>query len=106
MSGIELEPCPFCGGNPEFEEAEIRGFWHVRCENENCIAGADWCIFWDREKLAGAWNTRAERTCSVESSRHDVDGSWHYLTCGHRADTWLEAPPNYCPVCGAKVVDE
>lgn len=47
-----------------------------------------------------------ERTCSVRESYHDVDGSWHYLTCGHRADTWLDDPPEYCPNCGARVVKE
>lgn len=44
-----------------------------------------------------------ERTCSVDESVHDFDGSWHYLTCGHRADTWHDAPPNYCPTCGARI---
>lgn len=44
-----------------------------------------------------------ERTCHVVKSVHDVLDSWHYLSCGHRADTWLDDPPKYCPVCGARV---
>ena len=41
-----------------------------------------------------------ERTCYVE---HIDDDSFH-LSCGHEADGYIS--PNYCPACGAKVVDE
>lgn len=54
---------------------------------------------------------RAERTCNVESSHVEQEiGDYSYLevelSCGH-AFTWDDGtPPDYCPYCGARVVDE
>lgn len=54
-----------------------------------------------------------ERTCTVVSTiRHDYEGGYagtcyeHELSCGHK--TWwdYDCPPDWCPWCGAKVVDE
>ena len=41
-----------------------------------------------------------ERTCHIE---HVDEDSFH-LSCGHEADGYIS--PNYCPNCGAKVVDD
>lgn len=54
-----------------------------------------------------------ERTCTVVSTiRHDYEYGYagteyeHKLSCGHK--TWWgdDYPPDWCPWCGAKVVDE
>lgn len=50
---------------------------------------------------------RPERTCKVEGSYTD---NWEYqtwgfeLSCGHDVPMLFNEPPNYCPVCGAKVI--
>ena len=41
-----------------------------------------------------------ERTCYIEH----VDADSFYLSCGHEADGYIS--PNYCPACGARVVDD
>lgn len=51
-----------------------------------------------------------ERTCLVESTRtswNEGHQEWiHGLSCGHVAYGEESEPPNYCCVCGAKVVEE
>lgn len=65
-----------------------------------------------REAARTAWNTRAERTChpveqlpSIESLSTPVR-----LSCGHVVDGIIDDEvsmlPNFCEVCGAKVVVE
>lgn len=106
----DLKPCPFCGGNPELEEADIKGFWRIRCENADCVAGASWCNSYDREKLAGAWNARHESTCHMslvptweEPSTYHCDRC-HADNAGVWNDNGNTFKPSYCPYCGAKEV--
>ena len=56
--------------------------------------------------------TLGRGTCRVvRSIRHDYEGGYggteyeHELSCGHK--TWWadDAPPEWCPYCGRKVVD-
>lgn len=84
-----LLPCPFCGG-----EAELYctipthdSFWYCVCRD--CGGSTR---YGSEAGAISAWNTRAERTCE----------------CGWRGfvDGWGHEPPNYCPGCGGKVVDE
>ena len=57
-----------------------------------------------------------ERTCSADAV-YDLDDinkngrvlpdTWYFaFSCGHELYWDAECPPNYCPECGAKVVDE
>ena len=44
-------------------------------------------------------------TCKLVTSEHDYDSLYyHEFSCGHDIETDNEAPPIYCPECGAKVV--
>lgn len=54
-----------------------------------------------------AWNKRAERTCTVEKFKQNISYGDYYceLSC-HWFDVVDDIPPAYCPICGAKVVDE
>lgn len=66
-----------------------------------------------------AWNTRAEYVERVRECEmyRDQYGVWHCKACESGADTdtgsdgtldaWHDSwAPNYCPHCGAKVVDK
>lgn len=103
----ELLACPFCGGEAIYGKSEASG--RVRAVCVDCLASTDWLAGTD--EAAAAWNRRAERTCNVESSHVEQKiGDYSYLevelSCGH-AFTWDDGtPPDYCPNCGAKVVDE
>lgn len=49
-------------------------------------------------------------TCKVESMRGYTDAfahtSWHVELSCHTLDAWEDTePPNYCPICGRKVVE-
>ena len=102
---IYLKPCPFCGGEASlyggtnFETG--RSAYYVECSDPLCpvcptTPTADLIAYKTEAKAAEAWNTRAERTCRVESERIIDCGyavqrtEWTFdLSCGHSV-TWDE----------------
>lgn len=52
------------------------------------------------DRLADLIEPEPERTCAVER----WGGGVFYLSCGH--DSTEHVKPDYCPTCGARVVDE
>ena len=71
-----------------------------------------WIKEYDWQAIADELNSRAERTCKIESSYlNDFTNKyecWYEfeMQCGYKF-TWDEMePPNYCPNCGCKVVGE
>lgn len=108
---MELKPCPFCGA-----EAEMR--YHPSCmrdpSHRSWEAGCSICdarvgntiyaIGKTRDEVITDWNTRAERTCR--------DTGRYCFTCSECG--WIANEPHhmlggfwpeYCPNCGAKVVE-
>jgi hypothetical protein len=66
----ELQPCPFCGGDPKLEDH--RTIWAVRCECGCCVLGErapepeedmpdDYWLAFERSAIA-AWNRRTHPT--------------------------------------------
>ena len=111
METNELKPCPFCGENAKhvysrFTETHTR--WCRNC-------GAESYEFDTEKEAIEAWNTRAERTCTFSVYKTGDD---HYPTCsacGYETDwhecEWyfddtFEYKKNFCPNCGAKVVQD
>lgn len=92
----KLKPCPFCGGEAEIAYSRNYYVWCDKCETRG-----DW--YSTEAEAIKAWNTRAERTCRISM---DDYGICECDKCGWY-DYWnsLKAP-NYCPVCGAEVVDD
>ena len=96
----DMKPCPFCGG-----EARIwkdGSYWSAMCDKPFCaLLGA-----YDTEDEAiAAWNARAERACELTDN-----GTWGYPYVCSACDASFDADVNngdfnYCPNCGAKVVD-
>lgn len=114
QSGVELEPCPFCGGEATFVDAGSGLNYYVGCADDSCCGFAEvgWA-FKTREEAVAAWNTRAERTCRWEVVKHGaIYDVYRCSACGYeyaesRTDKgvkveWIDA--NFCPGCGAKVV--
>ena len=109
----ELLPCPFCGG--EAETCHVTQLWEPRnsywAKCKNChISGTHHNT--EAEAIA-AWNTRAERTCKFVSSKGS-DYPPVCSECGYELGiydcAWYEGGTygyerNYCPNCGAKVVN-
>ena len=113
----ELKPCPFCGGEAEFYPAAcIEQGWYiatvqcVSCAAQVCSKpGLDRAEQEANESAIKAWNTRAERTC------HSVSASSNFFQCSEcgceimfTVDGWKPlymGRVNYCPNCGAKVVE-
>lgn len=44
-------------------------------------------------------------TCKIEGTYDDEYGIYDHLTCGHVAMRQWTEPTNYCPNCGAEVVE-
>lgn len=112
---MELKPCPFCGSAGKMFKAEWLTpdmrytTYQFGCGNEDCPCSANrFSTACTEEKAVEAWNTRAERTCAYEFVPNI--GGGHLNACGLRCTSCgreqmnLDAP-NYCPNCGAKVVE-
>lgn len=119
----DLRPCPFCGGTDLMvvPDPEDKRDSMVLCRS----CGASGCPAYHSNDAREHWNRRAERTCRwvwAESWSDDVLGrecdyaNW-VLDCGcwdgcesdlgdfDRIDK-KPAGWDFCPRCGAKVVDE
>lgn len=110
MTATELKPCPFCGGEAKVNTLKWAGGYTATalCKNE---PNAHYLNTWDEdeEKAIGriieAWNRRAERTCKWTPADYITEGDWWNTECGESITWEPDGVPNYCPNCGAKVVD-
>lgn len=105
----ELKPCP--KGCDSFIKVStgkglLGGLWvaNVRCED----CGIELKRIAPTQKDAlheaiEAWNTRAERTCNIKWNKE----LFCYVcdACDHISMMAPNSHPNYCPNCGAKVVE-
>ena len=106
----ELLPCPFCGGEADVIDYDDECWVAHQCANGTSVETNSYET--EAEAIA-AWNSRAERTCKweLEHSGTPYD-KWRCSKCGYlfvepRCDQgYTDLEPNYCPNCGAKVVDE
>lgn len=107
----ELLSCPFCGGKAKLEHDTDGSVYIVLNHKDYCfLDGVDtlqWFYPFDgktaEEVATEQWNRRVERTCEAiprsTLSRNWLD--WECSECGQN----LDAAVNYCPNCGAKVVE-
>lgn len=116
---IELKPCPFCGGEARSVHTTwSNGGWYVccpACETINgLLDGYGFAGKYGTEaEAAEAWNHRAERTCRAipHDNLNESEGmgdAWEVCSeCGAllAVITDNRTTPNYCPNCGAKVVE-
>lgn len=126
MAGTKLLPCPFCGGKAKIARDVTCGYETFWAHCLECHSQANYGH--TEAEAIEAWNTRAddyrhaaeywqrmyeesftERTCEEFGSLRIWQECYvwsHDLSCGHEVDTLDMEPPNYCPNCGAKVVEE
>ena len=125
MMETEIRACPFCGGEAHAALAAYAGgaTAHVVCD----ACGAKVYGYGRGERglrdAVERWNRRAERTCEQRRTRRtcrDVGGLDQFVCseCGASLymlgmyddpTYWVDdvaAALEYCPNCGAKVVDE
>lgn len=102
MSGYK--PCPFCkdGGKVEVDNPMLGyisgyGFHCIKCDAYFQLGDSE-------EEAIEAWNTRYERTC------HKIPGRMKYGTrvpkCSECGQSLGDKRWNYCPNCGARVINE
>lgn len=91
----EILPCPFCGGEAKVNKWE--GGFKVLCQKAFCAVLGP---FNSEAEATDAWNTRTERTCNLHD--HVADVAW---CSGCKEPMKYPDHPNYCPECGAMVVE-
>ena len=114
MLGQELKPCPFCGGKARIGHSpNCNDFWII-CRECTTYYPKDMSRKYTESEAIEAWNTRHERTSkriADEAYRHD---DFECSECGwvvwgflmeHEGEG-VVSQPNYCPSCGARVVEE
>lgn len=97
----ELKPCPFCGFQHPIT-IESGGRVYVECP----LCGAETSSRETEEEAIEAWNTRAERTCTIENQYdgfpiHRIVRLGRCSKCGEIINT----EHKFCFECGAKVVE-
>lgn len=108
----ELRPCPFCGGEAEFE---TYGGTACAVTCRKCHCGTPTVSLNDGERAVEAWNRRTWRTCqiivSVDRNPASYGGRVHRCSSCRKAlpgslfrNGWTKL--DYCPRCGARVVVE
>lgn len=101
----ELLPCPFCGGEAGIYE-EIPGGYIIQCHE--CCGQIG---IMTKQRVVEAWNTRHERTCKLirqevelPESLKDCDIEINVYECSECGEPAF-SNYNYCPNCGARVVE-
>jgi Lar family restriction alleviation protein len=108
----DLKPCPFCGG--EAVEGKVK-FNGKESERDGWLGCRECRVFLNytngergKKMAIEIWNTRYERTSRiVEGSRKYVfsDGTELFEDGCSECNGYLIDRDNYCPNCGAKVVE-
>lgn len=106
----ELLLCPFCGGKQTYRKHDGAVWLTTTNHKRGCIMreALSFVAFDTEAEAIEAWNTRAERTCEQEERGWSTEGDHArvWLTCGHDCMVpTVQDLPNYCPNCGARVVD-
>lgn len=121
---MELEPCPFCGGEANIVGKPYEAKFCVGCGDDSCLgfSGLGW-LYDSEQEAAEAWNRRAERTCRIDVERRKLSQTQTTVVkscseCGFEFGIEKEStfpfevtlnvvvPPNFCPNCGARIVEE
>lgn len=92
----KLKPCPFCGGEADFDSYLDEDLVAVKCD----YCGVKTPYKSSSEAAAYFWNKRAERTCEAVADEPAPFIEWVCSKCKQP----LDKAYNYCPNCGAKVV--
>lgn len=105
MGGVKLKPCPFCGGEAKITQACVmQPLFCVHCVDCDTSGGH----YFTEEDAIEAWNTRVERTCHNDLKDSDCVGVWPkpHFKCSSCGTLFTSYEFDYCPSCGAKVVNE
>ena len=109
----ELLPCPFCGGEPTLYQDETTGHWAVRCVKDTIkptLLNSHGATAWgysctDPAEAIKAWNTRAERTCSLKLFLGQNETADILEGVCSKCSAFMDSQMRFCPNCGAKVVE-
>ena len=105
----ELKPCPFCGGKAKHRVMDD-GYHYVIC-NGDCKVMPATLRYGSEVEAILVWNTRAgeeeKAVCAMEREDNgsEVEPDW---VCSHCGDVVIRSwvCPNYCPGCGARVIEQ
>ena len=110
QANSDLLFCPFCGGEAHIKEvmSACENLYTVGCSDSECMGYETWLLKPTVDEAVAAWNRRAERTCHVdltESNEPANINTWECSLCG-RSFEEAYGSYEYCPHCGARIVEE
>lgn len=123
MNEPELKPCPWCGGCVDYVKSDYTSYvdgYAIHCNHCGLMFGVSgrlgeaytWTVYFEtKEEAADAWNSMQERTCHLVDSSYqfvfgDYEGGFAYCYLCSECNTRVKQYYNYCPNCGAKVVND
>lgn len=100
MEGKGLKPCPFKNDGKAHTPKIVTAMGEAWVMCTCGVSGEAFSGIDAEKRAANFWNERRERTCIYERCDHDLICS----DCGWNRRGAL-IYPNYCPNCGAKVLN-
>lgn len=105
----ELLNCPFCGGEATMHHQGGglgKQYWYVACHRMTCLMDLETPLMDTEAEAIEAWNTRAERTCHDFGGEEGANAEGYDFGCSACGFVCDQPEPNYCPNCGARIVEE
>lgn len=122
MTDQELKPCPWCGKKPKIIKIPFIEYnpWRIYCDNNQCTIKPYTGGFETVEQTIHEWNSCYQdiydtnvKTGTVRNiKRGAMFYTIEYTCCGYKfyeprlAGGYEDIVQNYCPNCGAKIVEE
>lgn len=95
----KMKECPFCGSTEELI-LEHPPYCYLYILYQNGLYRN-----YTSDEIKKAWNERYERTCHDFGGEEGTNGEGYDFACSSCGFCSDVCEPNYCPNCGAKVVD-
>ena len=107
----KLEPCPWCGEQPQEHYLQSVHYFYIKCDNFNCPSNPS-VIGLTKNEAVERWNKRAKKTGTIKYQEFEdlcLNGNpikYQLCSCSVCHVVLSHGDYNYCPNCGVRLVNE